>query len=153
MERKVYCPFCGNPSTIDHKWFNEATSTINELRTRAEAAEARAEKAEEYIKQDFLKPLYEQRDEALARAADLAESNRELSESVKTLRAERAQLREALNGMIYGWRDYANGHYCQTYNPGMMQGLNCAADALEAFVSGLDMISATVPASHAEQEA
>lgn len=69
MEKKIYCPFCGNPSliddnselrktnqalleqldqarSIDQEWFNDATSTINELRQRAEAAEARAAQLE-----------------------------------------------------------------------------------------------------------
>lgn len=36
--------------------------------------------------------------------------------------------------LIKSWRDYANDHYCQTYNKGMAQGLEKAADELEALL-------------------
>lgn len=89
------CEFCQDES--------EYKRSVVELRQRAEVAEARAERAEAYIRQDFFKPLYEQRDAAInraeaaeARVEALLEENRELSESVATLRAERDELRRQL---------------------------------------------------------
>ncbi len=46
----------------------------------------------------------------------------------------------ALDGvkrMIDTWRDKAGGHYCQTYNRGMAEGLYEAANELEAFTVSL----------------
>lgn len=39
-----------------------------------------------------------------------------------------------LRKLIESWREYADDHYCQTYNKGMAQGLNKAADELEALL-------------------
>lgn len=57
------------------------------------------------------------------------------------LQAENRRLREAqfkavkdLKGIVKGWREYAAGDYCQTYNPERGKGLNSAADHLENYV-------------------
>lgn len=39
-----------------------------------------------------------------------------------------------LKRLIKQWREYADGHYCQTYNPGKGQGLRTAANDLEEFL-------------------
>lgn len=36
-----------------------------------------------------------------------------------------------LRKLIQSWREYADGHYCQTYNKGMADGLRKAAKELE----------------------
>ncbi len=40
-------------------------------------------------------------------------------------------LPDQLRQLIEAWRNYANDHYCETYNPGMAQGLRKAAKDLE----------------------
>jgi len=42
--------------------------------------------------------------------------------------------KKELRKLIKSWRDYANGHYCQTYNKGMADGLFCAANELESLL-------------------
>lgn len=59
---------------------------------------------------------------------------------------------DALTGIISGWRDYANGHYCRTYNLGMTLGLNTAADELEAYASGMKLRLAAHPAQKEQAE-
>lgn len=44
-------------------------------------------------------------------------------------------LMKALKRMVKGWRDYASGHYCQTYNPERGKGLKIAADNLEEYIN------------------
>lgn len=39
--------------------------------------------------------------------------------------------RHDLRKLINGWRQESAGHYCRTYNTGMGDGLNKAADQLE----------------------
>lgn len=48
------------------------------------------------------------------------------------------QVYNQLKQLIEDWRNRANGHYCETYNPGMAQGLNIAANSLEKFCLGLN---------------
>ena len=40
-----------------------------------------------------------------------------------------------LKNLLGKWREYADGHYCQTYNRGMADGLNRAACELEELLS------------------
>lgn len=73
--------------------------------------------------------------------------------------AERDALQEAtkrdikaLTGLAEGFHEYASGDYCQTYNCGMAQGLNAAADAIEAYVSGMSQRIAAHPATPAQEQ-
>lgn len=66
----------------------------------------------------------------------------DLDQRIAALQAERDALREAqfkavkdLKRMVQTWRVRAGGHYCQTYSPGMAQGLNGAAGMLEEYVN------------------
>lgn len=40
--------------------------------------------------------------------------------------------KKELRKLAQSWREYADGHYCQTYNKGMADGLRKAADELES---------------------
>ncbi len=40
-------------------------------------------------------------------------------------------MKKQLFDLIEAWRNYANDHYCETYNRGMAQGLKKAANDLE----------------------
>lgn len=62
--------------------------------------------------------------------------------SLEGLTAERDGLREQLfkatkdlKRMARDWREVAAGDYCQTYNRGMGQGLEGAADGLEDYIN------------------
>lgn len=72
----VYCPFCGNRSTVyavDQEWINDATSAINELKTRAEAAEARAAESDRALDlaNAHAKRLMDERDDWKRQAAQM----------------------------------------------------------------------------------
>jgi hypothetical protein len=40
--------------------------------------------------------------------------------------------KKELRKLAQSWREYADGHYCQTYNKGMGDGLRKAANELES---------------------
>lgn len=42
--------------------------------------------------------------------------------------------KDVLENLVRNWRAYARDHYCQTYNKGMAQGLEKAAEELEAIL-------------------
>lgn len=44
-----------------------------------------------------------------------------------------------LKKLAQSWREYAEGHYCQTYNKGMADGLIKAANELEAHIKNNSM--------------
>lgn len=67
--------------------------------------------------------------QALRQAQDSAQDERE------RLREAQFKHTKALKRMVKTWRSRASGHYCQTYNPGMAQGLNGAAGMLEEYVN------------------
>lgn len=65
----------------------------------------------------------------------------DLDQRIAAQLAENEQLRgklfkaaKSLKRIIKGWRDYAAGDYCQTYNPERGKGLRMAADDLENYV-------------------
>lgn len=66
------------------------------------------------------------------------EFGRKVADRIAELEVENARTKKELTRMVKFWRDYASGHYCQTYNTGMAQGLNSAADSLEEYLQELN---------------
>lgn len=54
--------------------------------------------------------------------------------AAKTALVNEQGLRRQIGRLIKSWRKEASGHYCQTYNTGLGQGLNSAADELGAYM-------------------
>ena len=44
-------------------------------------------------------------------------------------------MEEELKKLVIAWREYAEGHYCKTYDAGMGRGLHSAANALEVVLN------------------
>jgi hypothetical protein len=61
-----------------------------------------------------------------------------LENTIKMLEEKETGLTNELKGLITAWRNNANGHYCQTYNKGMADGLLGAADDLQTLIIDLE---------------